>query len=146
MIRRVAVLLAGAALTTLSQPLFSMEPDPTEVLSSTDTTSDEERLSTARALSVQTGVELKKYGELIRKGFGDHELMTLSLIYSGSGKTGWDRLVKEREKGKTLKQLAEDRGLDYSDIYRRVHIWKEQEDGSISSTAPPEKSAEPSPR
>ncbi len=60
----------------------------------------------------------EKVLKLRRRGFGKTELLSFLAIAKASKKT-WDDLVQERDKGASLRRMAEEAGLDYNALFDR---------------------------
>jgi hypothetical protein len=63
--------------------------------------------------------------QLEAQGFGRTEILILPMIARKSTST-WDQLVKERQKGAALRDLAEKAGVSYPDIFREAERLREE--------------------
>lgn len=107
----------------------------------------------AKELSRRLDWPLEKLERLEKRGFGRTEMVSFVAIAQKSSKT-WDELVKQREKGATLRSMAEEAGLTYNDVFRNSQKIKSEIDEKTipletkrnktfpQETAVPEKSAE----
>lgn len=71
----------------------------------------------------RTGTDAKNVVDLRRRGFGKTELLSFIAIAAASKKP-WDDLVKERLRGKPLRRMAEEAGLDYNPLFENSSALK----------------------
>jgi hypothetical protein len=83
------------------------------------------------------GVPVEKTLKLRQKGFGKTELLTFLAVAKASPKS-WEQLVEEREKGRALRKMAEEAGLDPDALFDRSSALKKEIEKGIE-TPPPEK-------
>ncbi len=72
----------------------------------------------AKELAARENWPLEQVQKMEKRGFGRTEMVSFIAIARRSPKK-WDELVKEREKGATLRQMARDAGLDYDELFSR---------------------------
>jgi hypothetical protein len=89
-----------------------------------------------KELALKLDWPLEKLEKLEKRGFGRTEMISFVAVARKSAKS-WDDLVKQREKGATMRSLAEEAGLTYNDVFRESRRVKAEVD---AKTAPLERS------
>lgn len=89
----------------------------------------------ARRLAQKADWPLEKIEKLERKGYGRTEIISLIEIARRSPKT-WDDLVKERDKGKKMRELAEEAALNYNEVFRRAQKLRDEINAEVEGQLP----------
>ncbi len=77
---------------------------------------------------------LEKFELMENQGFGRTEMVVMTLL-SQKSTTTWDHLIKERQKGTPLRDLAQSQGLDYFSVFQQAMKLKLEIESKIPTTS-----------
>ncbi|HRY29415.1 MAG TPA: hypothetical protein P5079_05180 [Elusimicrobiota bacterium] len=125
------LLLTAGGVTVRAEP-----PDPFasfEIPSSTKPASAE-MSPFVKELATTLNWPADQLQTLERRGFGRTEMATFVAIAKKTSKP-WAELIKAREKGATLRQMTEEAGLVYNDVFRESRRAKQNVENRLKNTA-----------
>ena len=78
------------------------------------------------AAALKLNFPMERLVKMEKMGFGRSEMVAMVLILRGNAETKWDSLLKAREEGRPLGELAVEAGLDRNDLFRRSLVLRDE--------------------